>query len=131
MQRPHLVRWNLVCLEKRKGGLGVRNLALMNRVLLSKWNWRYANEREAFWKQVISQKYGVEEGDWCTRVVSGRYGVRLWKTIRNEWLFLNSRLAYQVGNGRRVKFWKDKWCGDKPLCESFPSLYSIFLSKDA
>ena len=54
MQRPHLVRWNLVCLEKRKGGLGVRNLALMNRALLSKWNWCYTNEREAFWKQVIS-----------------------------------------------------------------------------
>ncbi|RVW77264.1 putative ribonuclease H protein [Vitis vinifera] len=131
VQRPHLVRWNLVCLEKRKGGLGVRNLALMNRALLSKWNWHYANEREAFWKQVISDKYGVEEGDWCTWAVSGRCGVGLWKAIRNEWLFLNSRLAYQVGSGRRVKFWKDKWCGDEPLCESFPSLFSISLSKDA
>ncbi|RVW99516.1 putative ribonuclease H protein [Vitis vinifera] len=80
----------------------------MNRALLSKWNWCYANEREAFWKQVISQKYGVEEGDWCTRP-----------------------LAYQVGSGWRVKFWKDKWCGDEPLCESFPYLFSISLSKDA
>ena len=131
MQRPHLVRWNLVCLEKRKGGLGVRNLALMNRALLSKWNWHYANEREAFWKQVISDKYGVEEGDWCTWAVSGRCGVGLWKAIRKEWLFLNSRLAYQVGSSWRVKFWKDKWCGDEPLCESFPSLFSISLSKDA
>ena len=37
-QKPHLVRWNLVCLEKRKGGLGVRNLTLMNSALLCKWN---------------------------------------------------------------------------------------------
>ncbi|RVW26439.1 hypothetical protein CK203_086136 [Vitis vinifera] len=36
-QRPHLVRWNLVCLERKKGGLGVRNLALMNKALLDKW----------------------------------------------------------------------------------------------
>ena len=50
VQKPHLVRWNLVCLDKRKGGLGVRNLALMNIALLSKWNWRFANERDAFWK---------------------------------------------------------------------------------
>ena len=35
-QRPHFVRWNLVCLERKKGGLGVRNLALMNKALLSK-----------------------------------------------------------------------------------------------
>ena len=87
--------------------------------------------REALWRRVISLKYGEEEGGWRTRDVIGRNGVGLWKAIRNEWLFLKSRLAYQVGNGRRVKFWKDKWCGDKPLCESFPSLYSIFLSKDA
>ena len=38
VHRPHLVRWNLVCLEKRKGGLGVRNLVLINIALVSKWN---------------------------------------------------------------------------------------------
>ena len=48
VQKLHLVRSNLVCLEKMKGGLSVRNLALMNIALLSKWNWRFANEREAF-----------------------------------------------------------------------------------
>ena len=25
----------------------------------------------------------------------------------------------------------DKWCGDEPLCELFPSLFSISLSKEA
>ena len=74
--------------KKKKGGLGVRNLALMNIAFFSKWNWRFANEREAFWKQVISHKYGEEEGGWPTRAVSGRYGVGLWKAIRKEWLFL-------------------------------------------
>ena len=102
VQKPHLVRGNLVCLEKMKGGLSVRNLALMNIALLSKWNWRFANEIEALWKQVISHKYSEEEGGWCTRAVSGRYGVGLWKVIRKEWLFLNGRLAYQVGSGQRV-----------------------------
>ena len=91
-------------LGKKKGGLGVRNLALMNKALLSKWNWRFAIEKEAFWKQVISLKYGEEEGGWCTRAVSGSYGVRLWKVIRKEWLCLNSSLAYRVGCGRRVRF---------------------------
>ena len=47
VQKPHLVRWNTVCLEKRKGGLGVRNPSLINIALLCKWNWWYANEREA------------------------------------------------------------------------------------
>ncbi|RVW95202.1 hypothetical protein CK203_025629 [Vitis vinifera] len=100
VQKPHLVRWNIVCLEKRKCGLSVRNLALMNIVLLSKWNWRFANEREYFWKPVINHKYGEEErerGGWCrSRAMSERYGVGLWKAIRNEWIYLGGRLAYQV-----------------------------------
>ena len=36
-----------------------------------------------------------------------------------------------MGNGQRVRFWMDKWYGDEPLCESFPSLFSISLSKEA
>ena len=80
----HLVRWNTVCLEKRKGGLGVRNLFMMNIALLSKWNWRFANEREILWKQVISQKYGEEDEGWCSYKVSEIYGVGLWKAIRKK-----------------------------------------------
>ena len=30
-----------------------------------------------------------------------------------------------------MKFWKDKWCGDMPLRDFFPNLYSIGSSKDA
>ena len=131
VQKIHLVRWNTVCLEKRKGCLGVRNLSLMNITLLSKWNWRYANEREALWKQVISQKYGEEDGRWHSCEVSERYGVRLWKAIRNEYNYLSGRLAYQVGNGQRVIFWTDKWCGDEPLCESLCSLFTLSSSKEA
>ena len=36
-----------------------------------------------------------------------------------------------MGNGRRVRFWEDTWCGQEPLCSSFPSLFAIAASKDA
>ncbi|RVX11275.1 LINE-1 retrotransposable element ORF2 protein [Vitis vinifera] len=39
--------------------------------------------------------------------------------------------AKSVGNGRRVKFWKDIWWGNFALCNSFPSLYAIASSKEA
>ena len=84
MQKPHLVRWKAVCLVKRKGGLGVRNLSLMNRTLLCKWSWWYANEREVLWKHVISQKYGEDDGGSHSGEVSERFGVGLWKAIRKE-----------------------------------------------
>ena len=67
-KRPHLVKWAIVCLDKKKGGLGVRNLSILNRALLCKWSWRYAVERESLWKLVISRKFGEEGGRWSTRL---------------------------------------------------------------
>ncbi|RVW59622.1 putative ribonuclease H protein [Vitis vinifera] len=70
-------------------------------------------------------------GGWCTRDVMGRNGVGLWKAIRKKWGLFDGRVAFHLGNGQRVKFWKDKWCDDGPLCESFPSLFSMSMSKNA
>ena len=36
-----------------------------------------------------------------------------------------------MGNGRKVKFWRDNWCIGEALCNSFPSLYVLANSKDA
>ena len=42
-----------------------------------------------------------------------------------------TRTEFTIGFRNRVKFWKDKWCGDSSLRESFLELYSIAFSKDA
>ncbi|KAL6333095.1 hypothetical protein AAG906_028278 [Vitis piasezkii] len=44
---------------------------------------------------------------------------------------LKRKISFLVGNGKRVKFWKDKWYGDKPLSVSFPSLLALATSKEA
>ena len=87
-------------------------------------------EREALWKQVISMKYGVEE--WEGYTLEGRkgFGVGLWKEIRKEGSLLSNNIVFSVGNGRRVRFWKDSWCGDEALCYTFPSLFALAVSKE-
>ncbi|RVW90778.1 hypothetical protein CK203_028525 [Vitis vinifera] len=37
----------------------------------------------------------------------------------------------KLGKGMRVSFWKDKWCGAAPLCDSFPALFAIATFKEA
>ncbi|RVW40176.1 LINE-1 retrotransposable element ORF2 protein [Vitis vinifera] len=101
--------------SKSKGGLGVKCLSLLNKALLVKWNWRFANERKALWNQVIRGKYGEDRGGWCSREVREAHGMGLWKGIRMDWKLVSNRLAFIVGNGRRVSFWRDRWCGDSPL----------------
>ena len=48
-----------------------------------------------------------------------------------DWDFMGSRILFLVGNGRRVRFWRDRWYGDSPLCVSFPSLFALFVDKEA
>ena len=130
-KKPHLVKWDTVCLDKSKGGLGVRRLSILNRALLCKWNWRFANERDNLWRRVISRKFGEEDGGWYSKEVREGFGVGFWKDIRKEGALLQNRVGFSVGNGRRVKFWKDNWCGNSTLCNSFPSLYAFASYKEA
>jgi hypothetical protein len=52
-------KWKVVCKGKRKDGLGVRNLEVVNQSLLMKWRWRLLNrEDSALWKEVLVAKYG-------------------------------------------------------------------------
>ena len=46
-KKPHLVKWVTVCTDKKVGGLGVRGLHKLNKALLGKWLWRFANERNS------------------------------------------------------------------------------------
>ncbi|KAL6333305.1 hypothetical protein AAG906_028489 [Vitis piasezkii] len=82
-------------------------------------------------RRVIVGKYGEEEGGWCSGPSKEGYGVGLWKAIKNGWMEFSKRVAFRLWNGRRVCFWKDRWCGDDSLEEAFPSLYSLASSKDA
>uniref|UniRef100_A0A2N9FFY4 Reverse transcriptase zinc-binding domain-containing protein n=1 Tax=Fagus sylvatica TaxID=28930 RepID=A0A2N9FFY4_FAGSY len=61
----------------------------------------------------------------------GPYGVSLWKFIRQGWDHLFPFLSFKVGNGERVRFWYDVWCGDGPLKVVFPGLFSIAGDRNA
>ena len=54
IKKPHLVNWSTVCTNKKGGDVGVKSLFILNRALLCKWSWRFANERDALWWDVIS-----------------------------------------------------------------------------
>ncbi|RVX09327.1 putative ribonuclease H protein [Vitis vinifera] len=110
-KRPHLVKWAVVCTHKKMGGLGIRNLSILNRALLCKWSWRFAVERDSYWKLIISTKYGVERGGWSTCGAREGHGVGLWKEISKEGLLLLNNVSFLVGIGKRVSS-KDAWVAD-------------------
>ena len=79
-----LVRWATVCSEKSNGGIGLKSLSKLNKALLSKWSWRFANDQKALWRKAICCKFGESIGGWHTRDLRGGYGTSLWKEIRKE-----------------------------------------------
>ncbi|RVW28234.1 hypothetical protein CK203_083667 [Vitis vinifera] len=85
---------------------------------------------KALWNQVIRGKYGEDRGDGCSREVREARGMGLWKGIRMDWELVGNRMVFIVGNGQKVRFWRDRWCRDSPLCVSFPSLFALTVDKE-
>ena len=44
---------------------------------------------------------------------------------------MKNNFVFFLGDGRRVRFWEDRWCGDDALSLSFPSLFALATSKEA
>jgi hypothetical protein len=61
------VKWKSVCQRKDNGGLGVRDIRVVNISLLAKWRWRLMVSSNVLWKEVLMAKYG----DNISRMVEG------------------------------------------------------------
>ena len=44
---------------------------------------------------------------------------------------LSRHIRYDIGDGSRVKFWQDRWCGETPLAVSYPELFKVCRNKEA
>lgn len=131
-RKCHLVSWKSVFMGKEKGGLGIRQLDLLNRALLGMWAWWFAIEGEnKAWKICVKVKHGFEKGRWFTKNPRGSYGICLWKFLNREAVLQKQKCSFQLGNCEKIRFWEDRWCGENPICVTFPNLYRIASSKEA
>ena len=109
--------------------MGVKDLSILNKALLCKWIWCFANERDSLWRNVICWKFGEEQGGWVSCAYRGAYGTSVWKEIRKEWTIIFPHAVFSLGSGKRLRFWKDAWCGEEAFCDSFPSLFALAANK--
>ncbi|KAJ9681941.1 hypothetical protein PVL29_018030 [Vitis rotundifolia] len=130
-RKAHLVNWETVCMDKEKGGLGIRKLNLLNKALLDKWIWRFARAKKDFWKQVLTAKYGQEEFGWRTKKAIGAFGVGVWKEILKEAGWCWEKMAFKAGKCTKIRFWTDCWCGGIVLSQSFPHLFTLAPHRNA
>lgn len=123
-KRPHLVIWKNCRKLKNEGGLGIRDLTLLNHALIVKWNWRFAHEENDLWNAVIIMKFGVKRTDHQNGE-NQPWGGAIWKSIEEGWEDTHKNIEYEVGNGKKTKFLTDLWCSTRSLAERLETLYRL------
>ena len=125
-----LVKWEVVQKPKQMGGLGVSDCTLKNAALLFKWWWRYASEEGSLWRRIVDSIHEEDITVLPTKKANKITGS--WNDIKrmatNESLvsqafFQHAKL--KLGDGMRIRFWEDVWCGNITLQHAYPSLYII------
>lgn len=56
-KRIYHLNWDAVTMPKAHGGLGIKRLKVVNRILLAMLGWRAMKQRSAFWATVVKNKY--------------------------------------------------------------------------
>lgn len=72
-------------------------------------------------KSIINAKYEDTKDSWTTKSIKGSHGMVVWKMGKQQLEKAAEDLTYKLGNGRRIKFWWDTWCDDRPLVEKYVS----------
>jgi hypothetical protein len=105
-----------------KGGLGIKNLDLQNKCLMSKWLFKLVNE-DGIWQSMLRNKYLKRHT--LSKVSFRPCDSHFWSGIMKvKDLFFNLG-SFVLGNGEQIRFWEDVWLGDQPLMRQYPSLYHI------
>jgi hypothetical protein len=108
--------------------LGVLNLKLQNKCLLSKWLFSLINS-EGAWQQLIKNKYLGSK--IITQVTRRLEDSQFWSGLMNVKEDFLSMDNFNLHDGRQIRFYEDSWLGTTPLRLQYPNLYTIVQRKDA
>lgn len=94
-------------LAKQRGGLGFRDLELLNMAILAKQGWRIMHNTESLAAQVLKMKYFSRDSFITSKLGSNLSYV--WRSIWSTKKLLQAGMLWRVGDGNSIKIWGDKW----------------------
>jgi hypothetical protein len=59
-KKYRLTRWDIICQPIDQGGLGVKNIEVQNKYMLSKWLFKLING-DGLWQQILRKKYLINQ----------------------------------------------------------------------
>ncbi|CAL5192304.1 unnamed protein product [Lathyrus oleraceus] len=128
------VSWDTICLRTEEGGLGVKNVEWFNLSLMSKWGWRFLNDKHAIWFKLLQFRYGSGLQSLCdvvSKPALSNYSL-WWRDIRlvcgtpfggHDWF--SDSISCKLGRDNSILFWKHCWLGNISLKLLFPRLFEV------
>ena len=103
----YLVKWEVVCLPREEGGLGIKDIPKFNEALLGKWIWALATDQQQLWVRIINSKYGGWNQFQMGRDKRG--SSYWWRDLRKiyhqpEHSIFHQNMAWSVGGGKYTRF---------------------------
>jgi hypothetical protein len=127
-KKYRLAKWSIICRPKDEGGLGVIDLGIQNKCLLSKWLFNLINS-DGVWQQLLRKKYLRNKS--LTKVNRKPRDSQFWSGLMNIKDQFLSMSNFKLQDDKQIRFLEDKWLGDSILKEQYPNLYNIVLKKSA
>lgn len=104
-QHSVTVAWNVCCQSRKFGGLGVKDLNLFNKALLSKLTWKVMTSSSSNFS-FFQSKYVGKKGNFVASLI--------WPAMCDLLGFIFSSCLRLIGTNSQVNFWLDNWLG-RPL----------------
>ncbi|KAH1203108.1 putative ribonuclease H protein [Glycine max] len=123
------VSWTRCCSSRDMGGLGIKDIKVLNKALLFKWKWMLFHQPDHLWNRILVSKYkgwrGLDQGP------KKHYFSTWWADLRAiiQHQSMNvalNQICWKVGRGDKFLFWEDPWVDEgTPLKDQFPELFRI------
>jgi hypothetical protein len=120
-----LASWQMVCMPKKKGGLGILNLKLKNEALVLKYFNKFYNKMDTPWFHLLWNTYYQGRIPHAMDPVGSFW----WRDICKLMTIFRGFASSTIGDGGLTLFWKDVWF-DETIEEAFPRAFSFSTNDD-
>ncbi|KAJ4755003.1 hypothetical protein LUZ62_089408 [Rhynchospora pubera] len=108
-RKLQLMSWATITRPKMHGGLGLRDVTVINGAAVMKVLWKLASKEHEgkLWTKILKAKYLSRKTLWETTHASA--GTKLWKAVVAMREVLKPNLVWQLGSGDKCLVFGDPW----------------------
>jgi ribonuclease HI len=106
-RRMHWMSWDKITKRKGQGGMGFKDLHLFNQALLAKQAWRLIAFPDSLCAKLLKAKYYPNGELMDTAFIQNPSPG--WQGIMHGLELLKKGAIWRIGNGAKVRIWRDNW----------------------